>query len=165
MSATSNKDYRSSRSCISLVRGNTQSSMSKRSWLKRKRLVRFWSFVVSGGPSCRIIPFRSTYGLSDSRASGSSASDHYLAMKFIRCLRTPRCNISRRTAKFSPYGISFRRMASFYNVDIAGLTDEQVEVRKPSVSDDEILIILYDTSSETLLVNSPSVRLLHWQQR
>jgi len=85
-------------------------------------------------------------------------------MKFIRCLR-PRCNISRRTAKFSPYGISFRRMASFYNVDIAGLTDEQVEVRKPSVSDDEILIILYDTSSETLLVNSPSVRLLHWQQR
>ena len=52
-------------------------------------------------------------------------------MKFIRFLRTPRCIIARRTANFSPYGINFRRMASFYNVDIAGLTDEQVEVREP----------------------------------
>ena len=50
-------------------------------------------------------------------------------MKFIRHLRTPRCIIARRTADFSPYGISSRRMASFYNVDIAGLTDEQAEVR------------------------------------
>ncbi len=65
-------------------------------------------------------------------------------MTFIRHLRTPRCIIARRTANFFPHGISFRRMASFYNVDIAGLTDEQVEVRKPSMSDNEIPIILYD---------------------
>lgn len=52
-------------------------------------------------------------------------------MKFIRHLRAPRCITARRTAIFSPYGISSRRMASFYNVDIAGLTDEQVEVREP----------------------------------
>lgn len=53
------------------------------------------------------------------------------AMKFIRHLRTPRCIISRHSPYFSPYGIGFRRMASFYNVDVAGLTDEQVEVREP----------------------------------
>ncbi|KAF8490022.1 acyl-CoA dehydrogenase NM domain-like protein [Russula emetica] len=55
-------------------------------------------------------------------------------MKFIRHLSTARCIIARRTANFSPYGISSRRMASFYNVDIAGLTDEQVEFRN-SVSE------------------------------
>jgi hypothetical protein len=54
-----------------------------------------------------------------------------LTMKFIRHLRAPRCIIARHTPNFSPYGINSRRMASFYNVDIAGLTDEQVEVRKP----------------------------------
>lgn len=54
------------------------------------------------------------------------------AMKFIRHLRTPRCIIARRSPNLSPYVIGFRRMASFYNVDVAGLTDEQVEVREPS---------------------------------
>ena len=44
-------------------------------------------------------------------------------MMFIRRLSTP------KYLKFSPLKPKFRRMASFYNVDIAGLTDEQAEVR------------------------------------
>lgn len=54
-------------------------------------------------------------------------------MKSLRYLRTPKCINARRIARFSPLCISFRRMAHFYNVDVAGLTDEQVEVRKPFV--------------------------------
>ncbi|KAF8473666.1 acyl-CoA dehydrogenase NM domain-like protein [Russula ochroleuca] len=55
-------------------------------------------------------------------------------MKSIRYLRTPKCINARRLAGFSPLCFSFRRMAHFYNVDVAGLTDEQVEFRN-SVSD------------------------------
>ena len=51
-------------------------------------------------------------------------------MKSIRYLRTSKCINARRTINLSPLGIGFRRMAHFYNVDVAGLTDEQAEVRK-----------------------------------
>ena len=49
----------------------------------------------------------------------------HLAMVFIRYPRIPR----RLIANVSPSGPKSRRMASFYNIDVAGLTDEQVEVR------------------------------------
>jgi hypothetical protein len=45
-------------------------------------------------------------------------------MTFIRYLRTPKCP----TGKFSTPSFKFHRMASFYNVDVAGLTNEQAEV-------------------------------------
>jgi len=44
-------------------------------------------------------------------------------MMFIRRLRTP------KYLKISPLKPKFCRMASFYNVDVAGLTDEQAEFR------------------------------------
>ena len=49
----------------------------------------------------------------------------HLAMVFIRYPRIPR----RLIANVSPSSPKSRRMASFYNIDVAGLTDEQVEVR------------------------------------
>ena len=52
-------------------------------------------------------------------------------MKSIRYLRPSKCINARRTINISPLSVSFRRMAHFYNVDVAGLTDEQAEVRKP----------------------------------
>ena len=44
---------------------------------------------------------------------------------FMRYFRTPKC----LAGKFPVPSPTFHRMASFYNVDVAGLTDEQAEVR------------------------------------
>ncbi|KAI0002122.1 acyl-CoA dehydrogenase NM domain-like protein [Russula compacta] len=49
-------------------------------------------------------------------------------MTFISRLRTPRCIFPRSAGNSSPLS-SFRRTASFYSLDVAGLTDEQLELR------------------------------------
>jgi len=50
-------------------------------------------------------------------------------MTLIRYLQTPKYIAPRLSGNFSPLNFMVRRMASLYNVDIAGLTDEQIEVR------------------------------------
>jgi hypothetical protein len=69
-----------------------------------------------------------------------------LAMKSIRYLRTSKYINARRIINLSPLGTSFRRMAHFYNVDVAGLTDEQAEVCNPLRK--KTLIVLYDLVQE-----------------
>ena len=69
-----------------------------------------------------------------------------LAMKSIRYLRTSKCINARRTINLSPLSIGIRRMAHFYNVDVAGLTDEQAEVCKPLCK--KTLTVIYDLVQE-----------------
>lgn len=67
-------------------------------------------------------------------------------MKSIRYLRTSKSINARRIVNLSLIGTSFRRMAHFYNVDVAGLTDEQAEVCKPFHK--KTLIVLHDLVQE-----------------
>ncbi|KAH9977381.1 hypothetical protein BGW80DRAFT_1288916, partial [Lactifluus volemus] len=47
----------------------------------------------------------------------------------MACLYTPSHIIRRLTGRRFTIGVTPRRMASFYNADVAGLTDAQVEFR------------------------------------
>lgn len=51
-------------------------------------------------------------------------------MSFLRSVRAAKLITSQISGKCSTISLIPRRMASFYNANVAGLTEEQVEVRQ-----------------------------------
>ena len=147
MSTTSNEDHQSPRSCISLMRCQYAEQQHAKGVVVevKEALARFRFPLASGGPSCRC-KFK-CYVITAALTLDPENHQHTTtsAMNSMRYLRAPKCiSINAcRTINFSPLSTGFRRMAHFYNVDVAGLTDEQAEVCKPLRK--KTLIVLYDS--------------------